>query len=185
MSIAVPAPFLPPVTPPTIAWDVVLAIADLVLAVLAVKAVSDATKNKSDSKPDSTTQDCPKKDEPASDAKPKEQPEIDEGRQNIHKAGTNEHKTRSASPKGKPTTWSNPDEADALTQEAYEKGTVTQTHPDGSPAEIKWDAGKPVGENGETQVTVKVKKPTVQSDGSIKPGKIHGFPSGPKGVPKS
>lgn len=57
---AIPLPYLPPVSPPTIAWDAVLVIANVILAgVVAVKALEMSTKDKSDSKADSTTEECP------------------------------------------------------------------------------------------------------------------------------
>lgn len=90
--------------------------------------------------------------------------EIKQGSQNKHIPGTNEN---NMSP-GK-TTWANPAEANELTREAAQKGTVTKVSPDGS-SEIKWDAGRPVGSDGETQVTVKV----------TPKGDYHGYPSGPK-----
>jgi RHS repeat-associated protein len=107
------------------------------------------------------------------DRPPKTADDIDRGRQNIHNQGTNEYNTRSASQKGPPTAWADGVDGDATTVDAYNNGDVTKTHPDGSPSEVKWDAGKPVGENGETQVTVKTKQN----------GQMHGFPSGPKTDP--
>ena len=101
---------------------------------------------------------------------PKTLKDIHKGRQDVHKPGTNEHKTRTNSPKGKPTGWRNPGEADALTLKAYQKGKVTERFPDGKPKEVKWNAGEAVGEKGETQITVKLKQN----------GQMHGFPSGPK-----
>lgn len=101
---------------------------------------------------------------------PKTLNDLDVGRQNIHKKGTNEYDTRCTSLKGPPTAWRDAAIADIKTLEAYNKGTVTKTYPDGTLQEIKWFSGMVVGENGEQQITVKIKRN----------GKIHGFPSGTK-----
>ena len=69
---AIPLPYLPPVTPPTIAWDVVLTIANVVVSVLAVKALSDSTKDKSDAKPDAAAEECGDTQENTSEEKAKE-----------------------------------------------------------------------------------------------------------------
>jgi hypothetical protein len=129
-----------------------------------------APEQKTETKTESSKDAAGSQEKPLTGRPPKSSSDLDTGRQNIHKPGTNEYKTRSISPKGKPTAWKNPSKGDALTLEAYEKGTVTETYPDGSPKEIKWDAGEAVGENGESQVSVKLKAN----------GKMHGFPSGPK-----
>jgi len=91
--------------------------------------------------------------------------EIDQGKQNKHIPGTNENKT--AGP-GK-STWKDPSEANSLTEEARAKGVVDRIRTDGSKV-IKWDAGRKVGSQGETQVTVHV------GPG----GNYHGHPSGPR-----
>jgi len=57
---AIPLPYLPPVSPPTIAWDAVLVVANVILAgVVAVKALEMSTEDKADSNPESTTEECP------------------------------------------------------------------------------------------------------------------------------
>lgn len=98
--------------------------------------------------------------------------DIDRGKQNNHVEGTNEHKMRSNSPnpnKQNPSTWKDGKQADDLTVEAYDKGVKGPMRPDGS-YDVKHDFGRTVGNQGQTQVTVKV-SPS---------GKIHGVPSGPR-----
>jgi RHS repeat-associated protein len=89
---------------------------------------------------------------------------IDRGKQDKHIPGTSEHKTGG---EGK-STWADPTEADKLTEQARVEGQVVRIRPDGSSV-IKWDAGRVVGAQGQTQVTVHV-QPT---------GGHHGHPSGP------
>src|SRR5262249_16746991 len=79
------------------------------------------------------------------DRPPKTKDDLND-RQKIHKPGTNEYKTRSASPKGPPTAWADPAKADDLTVDAYDNGQITDRFPDGSPKEVKWDTGEPIGE---------------------------------------
>lgn len=70
---AIPLPYLPPVSPPTIAWDAVLLIANAVVAAVAIVAMSEATKDETDSKPDADSEECASGDcddsNPASDTK--------------------------------------------------------------------------------------------------------------------
>lgn len=100
---------------------------------------------------------------------------IDRGKQNAHIEGTNENKVRKsdgATKSRNPTEWAEGNKADELTHQAYEKGTPVQgkIYPDGSPQQIKYEFGSPVGKNGETSVTVHIKQN----------GSYHGVPSGPK-----
>lgn len=92
--------------------------------------------------------------------------QIDQGKQNKHIAGTNENKT--AGPDK--STWADPSDANELTRQAKENGSIDRVRSDGSMV-IKWDPGKVVGNSGETQITVHVSPR----------GDFHGHPSGPRG----
>ena len=89
-------------------------------------------------------------------------------KQDGHVPGTAANNLRNN--QGKPTsTWNPGEDHDALTQEAWQKGTCTT-----DPKIRTWDAGRPIGTgmNGGSQSQIRVSK-----DGQ---GRIHGTPYGPE-----
>ena len=97
--------------------------------------------------------------------------DIDRGAQNKHYKGTNEYTPR---PTGKRktlrTAWIIPAaEADKLTLQAYKFGRVLKRYPDGSPETVVRQMVRPVGENGERLIKVRVSPD----------GQIRGYPAGP------
>lgn len=110
----------------------------------------------------------PKQLPPGPPAKP---PPISRQKQDGHVGGTPQNTNRIK--QGKPTSTFNGSkaEADALTQEAWAKGTPVP----GRPGVKDYDAGRPIGTgpNGGSQTRVRV-----HQDAN---GAIHGHPSGPEG----
>ncbi|MDU0353646.1 RHS repeat-associated core domain-containing protein [Paraglaciecola aquimarina] len=99
-------------------------------------------------------------------------PEIKRQKQNEHIEGTPNHKNRSKqaeSPEDLPSTWDNPEEADSLTIEAWNRGEIVK----GNPNVKILDFGRRVGTKGDKSFGQKAVK--VVRDGK---GKIHGTPTG-------
>jgi RHS repeat-associated protein len=99
-------------------------------------------------------------------------PEIKRQKQNEHIEGTPNHKNRSKqaeSPEDLPSTWDNPEEADSLTTEAWNRGEIVK----GNPNVKILDFGRRVGTKGDKSFGQKAVK--VVRDGK---GKIHGTPTG-------
>lgn len=131
------------------------------IGILLSKAHEQADKDHSDKAPSATNQ-CP---ETGSKT-----PEIADQKQDGHVKGTPQNKNRLK--QGKPTSTFNGtrEEADQLTQEAWEKGKPVP----GRPNVREHDFERPVGTgpNGGSQTRVRVHQDTE--------GRIHGHPAGPE-----